>query len=108
MGKAVVDTIGPLLVDLAHSIHHVKLPGDGDPMAVKRGLFEPMLKLAGISYFSEQGVYVPCRSEEGECACGPHLSCTLYIHVHDVHVSAYMYMYTCMFTYTTYVVFRVE
>ena len=69
VGKAVVDAVGPQLVDLAHSIHHVKLPGDGDPMAVKRGIFEPMLKLTGMSYYSEQGEYIPCPQCECECVC---------------------------------------
>lgn len=55
VGKAVVDAVGPQLLDLAHSIHHVKLPEDGDPMAIKRGIFEPILNLAGISYYTEQG-----------------------------------------------------
>ena len=55
VGKAVVDAIGPELVDLAHSIHHVKMPDDGDPVPIKRGIFEPMLRLAGISFYTEQG-----------------------------------------------------
>ena len=65
VAKAVVDAVGPLLVDLAHSIHHVKMPEDGDPMAVKRGLFEPILKIAGQPFFNERGEYVFCRTGEG-------------------------------------------
>ena len=64
VGKAVVDAVGPQLVDLAHSIHHVKLPNDGDPVPVKRGIFEPMLRLAGISYYTEKGGVVRNRERE--------------------------------------------
>lgn len=67
VGRAVVDAVGSQIVDLAHSIHHVKLPGDGDPMAVKRGLFEPILQLAGMSFFSEQGDCI--RTPPGVCVC---------------------------------------
>ena len=67
VGKAVVDVIGPQLVDLAHSIHHVKLPGDGDPMAVKRGIFEPILRLTGQPYYSEQGDYIAGSTCESVC-----------------------------------------
>ena len=33
-------------------------------MAVKRGIFEPILKLAGQSYFNEKGDYVCCKNSE--------------------------------------------
>ena len=64
VAKGVVDAIGPLLVDLAHSIYHVRMPEEGDPQAVKRGIFEPILKLAGQSYFNEKGDYVCCKNSE--------------------------------------------
>lgn len=64
VGKAVMNAIGPQLVDLAHSIHHVKLPGDGDPMSVKRGIFEPILQLTGMSYYSERGDNIPANNRK--------------------------------------------
>ena len=69
VGKAVVDAIGPQLVDLSHSIHHVKLPRDGDPMAIKRGLLEPILSLAGMPYYSEQGDYIDPMNGEYHTKC---------------------------------------
>ena len=70
VAKMVMDAVGPQIFDLAHSIHHVKMPEGPDPRAIKRGLFEPILRLTGMSYFTERGEYI--RSTECEshvCTC---------------------------------------
>lgn len=51
----VIKIVGPQLFDLAHSIHHVKMPGDGDPLSVKRVILETFLRLSGGTYFTEKG-----------------------------------------------------
>ncbi len=51
----IVKAVGPQLMDLAHSIHHVKMPGDGDPLSIKRIILEAFLRLSGGVYFTEKG-----------------------------------------------------
>ena len=51
----IIELIGDQLLDLAHSIHHVKMPGDGDPLSVKRAIFETFLRLGGWVYYDEKG-----------------------------------------------------
>ena len=51
----VVEMIGDMLFDLAHSFHHVRMPCDNSPLSVKRFIFETLLKLSGHTYFDEKG-----------------------------------------------------
>ena len=59
----VVRLAGDLLFDLAHSIHHVRMPEDRDPIAIKRTIFEALLGLAGCSYYKENATKVEPPSE---------------------------------------------
>lgn len=47
----VIEMIGDLLFDLGHSIHHVLMPNNSNPLSVKRAIFEPFLKFGGYTYF---------------------------------------------------------
>ena len=51
----VIEMVGDMLFDLAHSFHHVRMPGDGGPVSVKRFIFETFLKFGGYTYFDEKG-----------------------------------------------------
>ena len=52
----VVKVVGNQLFDLAQSFHHIQMPGDGDPLAVKRAILEPLLRLGGYSFYNEKGL----------------------------------------------------
>lgn len=51
----VVDMVGDMLFDLAHSFYHVQMPCNSSPLSVKRFIFETLLKLSGHTYFDEKG-----------------------------------------------------
>ena len=51
----IVKVAGSQLFDLAHSFHHVQMPGDCDPTSIKRAIFEAFIRLSGSIYFTEKG-----------------------------------------------------
>ena len=51
----VIEMVGDLLFDLAHSFHHVRMPCDNNPLSVKRFIFETFLRFGGYTYFDEKG-----------------------------------------------------
>ena len=51
----VVEMVGDLLFDLAHSFHHVRMPCNSNPLSVKRFIFETFLRFGGYTYFDDKG-----------------------------------------------------
>ena len=90
----VVEMIGDMLFDLAHSFHHVRMPMDNSPLSVKRFIFETLLKLSGHTYFDEKGrpssvfrklrivpIFNSCLN-----VCVKRYTAYMYMYVHNIHV----------------------
>lgn len=63
----VIRLAGDILFDIAHSIHHVRMPEDRNPIAVKQTIFEVMLRLGGIAYFRENAIKMAGLSKIAMC-----------------------------------------
>ncbi len=55
----IVQFAGDLLFDLAHSIHHVRIPQIDHFYPIKLAIFEVFLKLGGYSYYNLDKIKVP-------------------------------------------------
>ena len=64
--REVIEMVGDQLFDLAHSFHHVRMPCDGNPVSVKRFVFETFLKLGGYTFFDEKAYP---SDVIGKCVC---------------------------------------